>query len=135
MNHFYKTLAYACAAALATLFIGVGVHFHGPLLGSVLLAAVTGLVTLACGVGTTIFARMKFQLMEVGRVLQVTTFWLFGSLVWFGLGHLASAWLTVTNPLLAGAVLIAMVVALSFVTGQIGMFGKRSLWPRRWKKD
>src|SRR5438128_483750 len=100
MNHFVKVLIYACLAALATLFIGVGVHFHGPLLGSVLLAAGTGFVTLAVGVATLIAARMTFKLSQVGRIIECTTFWLAGSLVFAGLGHLTPAWLAVTNPLL-----------------------------------
>jgi hypothetical protein len=135
VNHFVKVLTFACAAALAVLFIGQGVHFHGPLAASLVLAVGTGFATLVAGVATLIGTRAAFKLSQSGRLIELGVFWLYGSLAFKALGHLASAWLTVTCAPLAGLLLLASVVALAFVTGNIGMFGNRSLLPQRRKDE
>lgn len=135
MNHFVKVLIYACLAAAATMLLGAGAHLSGSLVTIIPLAAATGFITLATGVASLIATRHIFKLSQSGRVIEVSAFWLVGSLVFKLLGLTAQAWLTVSNPLLAGAVLILCVVALAYVTGNISMFGRRALWPQRMKSE
>jgi hypothetical protein len=135
MNHFVKVLIYACFAAVATLLLGAGAHLNGSLLMAVPLAAAVGFVTLVAGVASLIATRQIFKLSQSGRVIEISAFWLIGSLVFKVLGALAPAWLTVTSPLLAGAVLVLSVVVLAFVTGNIAMFGRRALLPQRMKSE
>ena len=80
------------------------------------------------GVGLTIGMRAMFGLMQVGRLLQYTAFWLSAalSLKIIGIigGLLFAASLTVNSALLAGFTVFAMAFAAATITGEVPTKGR-----------
>lgn len=135
MQHLWKMFFYFLAAAVVTTVFGLGVT-AGDLFPTALAAVLVSAGALIGGVGLTIGMRALFGLMQVGRLLQYTAFWLSAalSLKIIGIigGLLFAASLTVNSALLAGFTVFAMAFAAATITGEVPTKG-RSWLPMKMK--
>lgn len=127
MQHLWKMFFYFLAAAVVTTVFGLGVT-AGDLFPTALAAVLVSAGALIGGVGLTIGMRALFGLMQVGRLLQYTAFWLSAalSLKIIGIigGLLFAASLTVNSALLAGFTVFAMAFAAATITGEVPTKGR-----------
>ena len=127
MQHLWKMFFYFLTAAAVTTVFGLGVT-AGDLLPTALAAVLVSAGALIGGVGLTIGMRAMFGLMQVGRLLQYTAFWLSAalSLKIIGIigGLLFAASLTVNSALLAGFTVFAMAFAAATITGEVPTKGR-----------
>ena len=127
MQHLWKMFFYFLAAAAVTTVFGLGVT-AGDVLPTALAAVLVSAGALIGGVGLTIGMRALFGLMQVGRLLQYTAFWLSAalSLKIIGIigGLLFAASLTVNSALLAGFTIFAMAFAAATITGEVPTKGR-----------
>jgi hypothetical protein len=127
MQHLWKMFFYFLAAAAATTVFGLGVT-AGDILPTALAAVLVSAGALIGGVGLTIGMRALFGLMQVGRLLQYTAFWLSAalSLKIIGIigGLLFAASLTVNSALLAGFTIFAIAFAAATITGEVPTKGR-----------
>ncbi len=127
MQHLWKMFFYFLAAAAVTTVFGLGVS-AGDVLPTALAAVLVSAGALIGGVGLTIGMRALFGLMQVGRLLQYTAFWLSAalSLKIIGIigGLLFAASLTVNSALLAGFAVFAMAFAAATITGEVPTKGR-----------
>ncbi|MBA4234083.1 MAG: hypothetical protein C0465_26280 [Ralstonia sp.] len=127
MQHLWKMFFYFLAAAAVTTVFGLGVS-AGDVLPTALAAVLVSAGALIGGVGLTIGMRALFGLMQVGRLLQYTAFWLSAalSLKIIGIigGLLFAASLTVNSALLAGFTVFAMAFAAATITGEVPTKGR-----------
>ena len=127
MQHLWKMFFYFLTAAAVTTVFGLGVT-AGDLLPTALAAVLVSAGALIGGVGLTIGMRAMFGLMQVGRLLQYTAFWLSValSLKIIGIigGLLFAASLTVNSALLAGFTVFAMAFAAATITGEVPTKGR-----------
>ncbi len=127
MQHLWKMFFYFLAAAAVTTVFGLGVT-AGDVLPTALAAVLVSAGALIGGVGLTIGMRALFGLMQVGRLLQYTAFWLSAalSLKIIGIigGLLFAASLTVNSALLAGFTVFAIAFAAATITGEVPTKGR-----------
>lgn len=127
MQHLWKMFFYFLAAAAVTTVFGLGVT-AGDVLPTALAAVLVSAGALIGGVGLTIGMRALFGLMQVGRLLQYTAFWLSAalSLKLVGIigGLLFAASLTVNSALLAGFTVFAIAFAAATITGEVPTKGR-----------
>ncbi|MDQ5937732.1 MAG: hypothetical protein QG574_5091 [Cyanobacteriota bacterium erpe_2018_sw_21hr_WHONDRS-SW48-000092_B_bin.40] len=127
MQHLWKMFFYFLAAAAVTTVFGLGVS-AGDVLPTALAAVLVSAGALIGGVGLTIGMRALFGLMQVGRLLQYTAFWLSAalSLKIIGIigGLLFAASLTVNSALLAGFTVFAIAFAAATITGEVPTKGR-----------
>ena len=127
MQHLWKMFFYFLAAAAVTCVFGLGVS-AGDVLPTALAAVLVSAGALIGGVGLTIGMRALFGLMQVGRLLQYTAFWLSAalSLKIIGIigGLLFAASLTVNSALLAGFTVFAIAFAAATITGEVPTKGR-----------
>ncbi len=127
MQHLWKMFFYFLAAAAVTCVFGLGVS-AGDILPTALAATLVSAGALIGGVGLTIGLRAAFGLMQVGRLLQYTAFWLSAalSLKIVGIigGLLFAASLTVNSALLAGFTVFAIAFAAATITGEVPTKGR-----------
>ena len=127
MQHLWKMFFYFLAAAAVTTVFGLGVN-AGDVLPTALATVLVSAGALIGGVGLTIGMRALFGLMQVGRLLQYTAFWLSAalSLKIIGIigGLLFAASLTVNSALLAGFTIFAMAFAAATITGEVPTKGR-----------
>ena len=127
MQHLWKMFFYFLAAAAVTTVFGLGVS-AGDVLPTALAAVLVSAGALIGGVGLTIGMRALFGLMQVGRLLQYTAFWLSAalSLKIVGIigGLLFAASLTVNSALLAGFTVFAIAFAAATITGEVPTKGR-----------
>ncbi|MFA7340811.1 MAG: hypothetical protein WC028_28755 [Candidatus Obscuribacterales bacterium] len=127
MQHLWKMFFYFLAAAAVTCVFGLGVS-AGDILPTALAAALVSAGALIGGVGLTIGLRALFGLMQVGRLLQYTAFWLSAaaSLKIVGIigGLIFAASLSVNSALLAGFTVFAIAFAAATITGEVPTKGR-----------
>lgn len=127
MQHLWKMFFYFLAAAAVTCVFGLGVS-AGDLLPTALAAILVSAGALIGGVGLTIGMRALFGLMQVGRLLQYTAFWLSAaaSLKIVGIigGLIFAASLSVNSALLAGFTVFAIAFAAATITGEVPTKGR-----------
>ncbi len=127
MQHLWKMFFYFLAAAAVTTVFGLGVT-AGDVLPTALAAVLVSAGALIGGVGLTIGMRALFGLMQVGRLLQYTAFWLSAalSLKIIGIigGLLFAVSLTVNSALLAGFTVFAIAFAAATITGEVPTKGR-----------
>lgn len=127
MQHLWKMFFYFLAAAAVTTVFGLGVT-AGDVLPTALAAVLVSSGALIGGVGLTIGMRALFGLMQVGRLLQYTAFWLSAalSLKIIGIigGLLFAASLTVNSALLAGFTVFAIAFTAATITGEVPTKGR-----------
>ena len=127
MQHLWKMFFYFLAAAAVTTVFGLGVS-AGDLLPTALAAVLVSAGALIGGVGLTIGMRALFGLMQVGRLLQYTAFWLSAaaSLKIVGIigGLIFAASLSVNSALLAGFTVFAIAFAAATITGEVPTKGR-----------
>ena len=127
MQHLHKMFFYFLAAAAVTCVFGLGVS-AGDILPTALAAILVSAGALIGGVGLTIGLRALFGLMQVGRLLQYTAFWLSAaaSLKIVGIigGLVFAAGLTVNSALLAGFTVFAIAFAAATITGEVPTKGR-----------
>lgn len=130
MQHLWKMFFYFLAAAAVTTVFGLGVT-AGDVLPTALAAVLVSAGALTGGVGLTIGMRALFGLMQVGRLLQYTAFWLAAALslkitgIMGGIVFTAgAASLTVNSALLAGFAVFAMAFAAATITGEVPTKGR-----------
>ncbi len=130
MQHLWKMFFYFLAAAAVTFVFGLGVS-AGDILPTALAAILVSAGALIGGVGLTIGLRAAFGLMQVGRLLQYTAFWLsaaaslkivgiIGGLVFTD----SAASLTVNSALIAGFTVFAIAFAAATITGEVPTKGR-----------
>ena len=127
MQHLWKMFFYFLAAAAVTTVFGLGVT-AGDVLPTALATVLVSAGALIGGVGLTIGMRALFGLMQVGRLLQYTAFWLSAalSLKIIGIigGLLIAASLTVNSALLAGFTILAIEFPAATITGEVPTKGR-----------
>ncbi len=130
MQHLWKMFFYFFAAAAVTCVFGLGVTAGG-LLPTALAVTLVSAGALVGGVGSTIALRSLFGLMQVGRLMQYTAFWLSAALslkligIIGGLIFTASATsLTVNSALLAGFAVFAIAFSAATITGEVPTKGR-----------
>ena len=127
MQHLWKMFFYFLAAAAVTCVFGLGVS-AGDLLPTALAAILVSAGALIGGVGLTIGMRALFGLMQVGRLLQYTAFWLSAaaSLKIVGIigGLIFAASLSINSALLAGFTVFAIAFAAATITGEVPTKGR-----------
>jgi hypothetical protein len=127
MQHLWKMFFYFLAAAAVTFVFGLGVS-AGDLLPTALAAILVSAGALIGGVGLTIGMRALFGLMQVGRLLQYSAFWLSAaaSLKIVGIigGLIFAASLSVNSALLAGFTVFAIAFAAATITGEVPTKGR-----------
>lgn len=127
MQHLWKMFFYFFAAATVTSVFGLGVTAGG-IIPTALAVALVSAGALVGGVGSTIALRSLFGLMQVGRLMQYTAFWLSAalSLKLIGIigGLIFAASLTVNTALLAGFTVFAIAFASATITGEIPTKGR-----------
>jgi hypothetical protein len=136
MRHLYNVLAHGCVAAFLVVLLGLGVTLHASLFAGIGLAVAVGTLTLLPGVFALIGARMWFNLASAGRLAEIATFGLIGSVIFkvatLVLPHALSITTCAFEPGFATALLV---VPLAFVTGNLKNFSRRSWLPVRMKSD
>lgn len=127
MQHLWKMFFYFLAAATVTCVFGLGVS-AGDIIPTALAAILVSAGALIGGVGLTIGMRALFGLMQVGRLLQYTAFWLSAaaSLKIVGIigGLIFAASLSVNSALLAGFTVFAIAFAAATITGEVPTKGR-----------
>lgn len=127
-RHLASMFGYFFVAALITTFAGLGAS--APSIGTALAAsAVTGFVSLVGGIFATMLLRSAFKLVQTGRILQYTGFWL-ATLPALSL----AAWLTgatVGSAPLAALVVVAIAFAGATAFGEVPTKGRTWLPMRR----
>lgn len=127
MQHLWKMFFYFLAAAAVTTVFGLGVS-AGDVLPTALAAVLVSAGALIGGVGLTIGMRALFGLMQVGRLLQYTAFWLSAALSLKIIGIIGglffAASLTVNSALLAGFTVFAIAFAAATITGEVPTKGR-----------
>jgi hypothetical protein len=136
MKHLYNVLAHGCVATLLVVLLGFGVKLHASLLAGIGLALAIGILTLLPGVFALIGARMWFNLLSAGRLAEIATFGLLGTVV-FKLATLVfpGALSITTCAFEPGFATVLLVVPLAFISGSLKSFSRRSWLPVRLKSD
>ncbi|HEY9774573.1 MAG TPA: hypothetical protein V6C81_12290 [Planktothrix sp.] len=136
MRHLFNVLAHACVAALLVVLLGLGVQLHASLFAGIGLAVAVATLTLLPGVFTLVGVRMWFNLVSAGRVAEILTFGVLGS-VFFKLATLVfpQALSITTCAFEAGFATALLVVPLAFLTGNLKGITRRSWLPVRMKSD
>jgi hypothetical protein len=134
MRHFANILVHIFAATLLALFVGAGIHFHGSVVGGVVLAAAISFATLFVGFSSLFGARRVFGLMQLGIALQCLVFFLVAMLAVTLSGLIVSA-VTVTSAALTAATILGSFVLLAWMTGQIKTWKGRAWLPVRMPRN
>ncbi|MBZ0189990.1 MAG: hypothetical protein K8F91_27345 [Candidatus Obscuribacterales bacterium] len=129
MSHIFHVFAVVFVSTLSSILLSIGTSFSGSYLVAAAVMAVTTVATVVPGVYLLVHVRQMLKLMQVGRLLQMFTFFLITSLAFLVIGLFPASGLLVGNAWLTGLSVLSGTVLFGAVTGAFRSSIRRTWFP------